>query len=217
MQSKEFISNCEALELVPAEELEFSSQERAETQATQRAKKIAHFKHQRGAEAKLQEIKEEKERYQRSLRGAARSSPVEAGEEDVLDDDGEEEREAWLTSISLSICKAFDLLFMLKKVEEMLIAVKEQQSKGGEDFASETPDEQTKQAETWHRDAASQAAFSNLSHVRPLLRMLLKVGRSFHKHEHNHQSLVFGPARSLSGGRLTSERKNDSPSLPTRS
>ncbi|RWW78740.1 hypothetical protein BHE74_00013031 [Ensete ventricosum] len=54
---------------------------------------IAHFKHQRGAEAKLQEIKEEKERYQRSLRGAARSSPVEAGEEDVLDDDGEEERE----------------------------------------------------------------------------------------------------------------------------
>ncbi|RWW18584.1 hypothetical protein GW17_00017421 [Ensete ventricosum] len=39
MQSKEFISNCEALELVPAEELEFSSQERAETQATQRAKK----------------------------------------------------------------------------------------------------------------------------------------------------------------------------------
>ncbi|RRT77606.1 hypothetical protein B296_00011408 [Ensete ventricosum] len=40
MQSKEFISNCEALELVPAEELEFSSQERADTQATQRAKKV---------------------------------------------------------------------------------------------------------------------------------------------------------------------------------
>lgn len=35
MQSKEFISICEALELVPEEELESSSQGGADTQATQ--------------------------------------------------------------------------------------------------------------------------------------------------------------------------------------
>lgn len=42
---------------------------------------------------KLLEIKERKERRGRSSRAAALSTPVEAGEEDVLDDDGEEERE----------------------------------------------------------------------------------------------------------------------------
>ncbi|XP_065004019.1 PP2A regulatory subunit TAP46-like isoform X1 [Musa acuminata AAA Group] len=67
---KEFISICEALELVPEEELESSSQGGADTRATQRAKKNAHFKLQRGAEAKLQEIKERKERRQQSLREA---------------------------------------------------------------------------------------------------------------------------------------------------
>ncbi|CAL9073162.1 unnamed protein product [Musa acuminata var. zebrina] len=60
---KEFISICEALELVPEAELESSSQGGADTRATQRAKK-------RGAEAKLQEIKERKERRQQSLREA---------------------------------------------------------------------------------------------------------------------------------------------------
>ncbi|URD97196.1 PP2A regulatory subunit [Musa troglodytarum] len=68
-------------------------------------------------------------------------------------------RGAWLTSISLSVFKAFDLLYMLKKEEEMFIAVKEKQSKGGEDFACEILDERTKQAEAWQRDASSRAAF----------------------------------------------------------
>ena len=54
---------------------------------------IARFKHQRAAESKLLEIKERKERRGRSTRAAALSTPVEAGEEEVLDDDGEEERE----------------------------------------------------------------------------------------------------------------------------
>ncbi|KAG6482700.1 hypothetical protein ZIOFF_059337 [Zingiber officinale] len=54
---------------------------------------VARFNRQRAAEAKLQEIKEKKERRHRSLRAAALSSPVEVGEDDVLDDDGEEERE----------------------------------------------------------------------------------------------------------------------------
>ncbi|KAJ6764769.1 IMMUNOGLOBULIN-BINDING PROTEIN 1 [Salix koriyanagi] len=74
---KEFISFCEAMELVPEEE----------------ALKIARYKHQRAAEAKLEEIKERKERRSRSTKASAVSTPVETGEEDMLDDDGEEERE----------------------------------------------------------------------------------------------------------------------------
>lgn len=54
---------------------------------------IARFKRQRAAESKLLEIKEQKERRGRSTKAAALSTPVEAGEEEVLDDDGEEERE----------------------------------------------------------------------------------------------------------------------------
>ncbi|CAL9133895.1 unnamed protein product [Musa textilis] len=207
---KEFISICEALELIPEEELERSIQRGANTPANQRAKKIARFKRQRAAEAKLQEIKEKKERRQRSLRAAALSSPVEVGEEDVLDDDGEEEREAWLTTISLSICKAFDLLEMLKKEEEMLVAAKERQSKEGEDFAREILDERTKRAETWHRNAASRAAFSKpaepitcATFAQDVIEGRAKLSQA---HEHKHQPLIFGPA-SLVGGRLTSERE----------
>ncbi|XP_042428900.1 PP2A regulatory subunit TAP46-like isoform X3 [Zingiber officinale] len=103
----EFISIFEALELVPEDELESFSQGGPDNFTTRRAKKVARFNRQRAAEAKLQEIKEKKERRHRSLRAAALSSPVEVGEDDVLDDDGEEEREAWITTISLSICKTW--------------------------------------------------------------------------------------------------------------
>ena len=47
------------------------------------------------------EIKERRERRGRSTRAAALSTPVEAGEEDVLDDDGEEEREVSCSSFLL--------------------------------------------------------------------------------------------------------------------
>ncbi|CAL5373497.1 unnamed protein product [Camellia sinensis] len=124
---KEFMSFCEAMELVPEEELESSAQGGSNSFADRRAKKIARFKRQRAAESKLLEIKERKERRGRSTKASALSTPVEAAEEDLLDDDVEEEREAWLTSISLAICKAFDLLEMLKKEEEMLSAIKERQ------------------------------------------------------------------------------------------
>ncbi|GJN28362.1 hypothetical protein PR202_gb16473 [Eleusine coracana subsp. coracana] len=83
---KEFISICEALELIPQDELELSRQKQPDTAANRRAQKKA-------AQTKLQEIKEKKERRVRSLRAAALSAPIEAEEEDVLEDDGEEERE----------------------------------------------------------------------------------------------------------------------------
>ncbi|KAM0891403.1 hypothetical protein ACQ4PT_026431 [Festuca glaucescens] len=157
---KEFISTCEALELVPENELELSRQGRPETAANRREQKVARFRRQKAAETKLQEIKERKERRGRSLRAAALSAPIEAGEEDDFEDDGEEEREAWLATISLALCKAFDLVDMLKKEEEMLLAVKERKEKDGSAFAREMLDERTQKAEAWHHNAASRAPYS---------------------------------------------------------
>ncbi|CAD6258384.1 unnamed protein product [Miscanthus lutarioriparius] len=178
---KEFIALCEVLELIPEDELELSRQKQPDTMANRRAQKVARFKRQKAAETKLQEIRERKERRGRSLRAAALSAPIEAGEEDDLEDDGEEEREAWLATISLAICKAFDLLDMLKKEEEMLLAVKERKAKDGNAFAREMLDERTKKAEAWHHNAANRVAYSK-------------------------PPLIFGPA-SLVGGGLTSERE----------
>ncbi|XP_020105779.1 PP2A regulatory subunit TAP46 isoform X2 [Ananas comosus] len=196
---KEFISICEALELIPEEELEISGQGGPDTFATRRAKKIARFKRQRAAEAKLQEIKERRERRGRSLRATALSTPIEAGEEDAVDDDGEEEREA------------FDLLDMLRKEEEMLLAVKERESKEGEkEFAREILDERTKKAEAWHQNAATRAPLAKpvepitcATFAQDVIEGRANISQA---HEHKHQPLIFGPA-SLVGGRLTSERE----------
>ncbi|KDO54219.1 hypothetical protein CISIN_1g015598mg [Citrus sinensis] len=199
------------MELVPEEELEAVAQAKPTAFTDQRARKIARFKRQRAAESKLQEIKERKERRGRSTRAAAPSAPVEAGEEDVLDDDGEEEREAWLTTISLAVCKALDLLEMLKKEEDMLSAVKERQLKGGEEEFSEVVlDERSKKAESWHRDAAIRAQYTKpaqpitcATFAQDVLEGRAKVSQA---HEHKHQPMIFGPA-SLVGGGLTSERE----------
>lgn len=209
---KEFISFCEAMELVPEEELEAVAQARPTAFADQRARKIARFKRQRAAESKLQEIQERKERRGRSTRAAALSAPVEAGEEDVLDDDGEEEREAWLTTISLAVCKALDLLEMLKKEEVMLSAVKERQLKKGgeEEFSQAVLDERSKKAESWHRDAAVRAQYTKPAQPITCATFAQDVlegrAKASEAHEHKHQPMIFGPA-SLVGGGLTSERE----------
>lgn len=210
-QLKGFISICEALELVPEEEIEASAQSGTDSAATRRAKKISRFRRQRAAEAKLQEIKERKERRRRSLRATALSSPVEPGEEDAFDDDGEEEREAWLITISLAICKALDLLEMLKKEEEMLVAVKERKAQEGDsELAREILDERTKRAEAWHKSSATRAPF--LKPVQPITcatfaqDVIEGRAKASDAHEHKHQPVIFGPA-SLIGGRLTSERE----------
>ncbi|KAJ4850798.1 PP2A regulatory subunit tap46 [Turnera subulata] len=208
---KEFISFCEAMELVPQEEMQLSSQGSSNTFADRRAQKIARFRRQRAAEAKLLEIKERKERRGRSTKAAALSSPIEAGDEDLLDDDGEEEREAWLTTISLAICKAFDLLEMLKKEEEMLSAVKERQQKEGERaFSQSILDERTKKAEAWHRNAAVRAQYIKpaqpitcATFAQDVLEGRAKVSEF---HDHKHQPMTFGPA-SLVSGSLTTERE----------
>ncbi|XP_039029102.1 PP2A regulatory subunit TAP46-like [Hibiscus syriacus] len=208
---KEFISFCEAMELVPQEELEASAKGASNSFADRRALKIARFRRQKAAETKLTEIKEWKERRGRSTKAAALSTPVEVGEDDQLDDDGEEEREAWLTTISLAICKAFDLLEMLKKEEEMLSAIKEKQLKDGEkEFSEANLDDRTKKAEAWHRDAASRARYTQpaapitcATFAQDVIEGRANVSQA---HVHKHQPMIFGP-QSLIGGSLTSERE----------
>ncbi|KAM3288980.1 PP2A regulatory subunit TAP46 [Capsicum chacoense] len=208
---KEFISFCETMELVPEEEMETSKQGGANALADRRAKKIARFKRQRAAESKLLELKERKERRGRSTKASALSTPVETGEDDVLDDDGEEEREAWLTTISLALSKAFDLLEMLNNEEEMLSAINEKQLQDGEEeFSQLVLDERTKKVETWHRDAAARAHYTKpaapitcATFAQDVLEGRANVSQA---HEHKHQPLIFGPA-SLVGRNPTSERE----------
>ncbi|KAJ8574115.1 hypothetical protein K7X08_025920 [Anisodus acutangulus] len=208
---KEFISFCETTELVPEDEIEPSTQGGASSFVDRRAKKIARFKRQRAAESKLLELKERKERRGRSTKAAALSSPVETGEDDVSDDDGEEEREAWLTTISLALCKAFDLLEMLKKEEEMLSAVREKQLQDGEkEFSQLILGERTQKAESWHRDAAARARYTKpaapitcATFAQDVIEGRAKVSQA---HEHKHQPLLFGPA-SLVGQNPTTERE----------
>ncbi|XP_075502524.1 PP2A regulatory subunit TAP46 [Primulina tabacum] len=208
---KEFISFCEAMELVPEDELESSMQSRSNSSADQRAKKIARFKRTKAAESKLLEIKERKERRGRSTRASALSTPIERGEQDLEDDDGEEEREAWMTAISLALCKSFDLSEMLKKEEEMLLAVKENQSKEGDDnYSQSTLNERTHKAEAWHRDAAARARYTKpatpitcATFAQDVLEGRAKVSQF---HEHKHQPMIFGPA-SLVSKNPTSERE----------
>ncbi|KAK4371681.1 hypothetical protein RND71_007065 [Anisodus tanguticus] len=208
---KEFISFCETMELVPEDEIEISTQGGASSFVDQRAKKIARFKRQRAAESKLLELKERKERRGRSTKAAALSSPVETREDDVSDDDGEEEREAWLTTISLALCKAFDLLEMLKKEKEMLSTVREKQLQDGEkEFSQLILGERTQKAESWHRDAAARARYTKpaapitcATFAQDVIEGRAKVSQA---HEHKHQPLLFGPA-SLVGQNPTTERE----------
>nr|GMC71967.1 PP2A regulatory subunit TAP46-like [Ipomoea batatas] len=208
---KEFIAFCEAMELVPEDELETSIPTGPNAFADRRAKKIARFKRQKAAESKLLELKERKERRGRSTKASALSTPVEVGEEDVLDEDGEEEREVWLTTISLALCKAIDLLEMLKKEEEMLSAIKEKQLEEGETLISQAIlDERTKKAEAWHRDAAARSQYINPAMPITCATFAQDVieGRAnvSQVHEHKHQPLIFGPA-SLVGRNPTTERE----------
>ncbi|CAN4094836.1 unnamed protein product [Withania somnifera] len=197
---KEFISFCEAMELVPEEEMETSKQGGANTFADRRAKKIARFKRQRAAESKLLELKERKERRGRSTKASALSTPVETREDDALDEDGEEEREAWLTTISLALSKAFDLLEMLNKEEEMLSAIKEKQLQDGEkEFSQLALDEPAARAHYTKPAAPITCA----TFAQDVIEGRANVSQA---HEHKHQPLIFGPA-SLVGRNPTTERE----------
>ncbi|KAK4373775.1 hypothetical protein RND71_004452 [Anisodus tanguticus] len=218
---KELISFCEIMELVREEEMETSKQGGANTFADCRAKKIARFKRQRAAESKLLELKERKERRGRSTKASALSTPVETGEDDVLDGDGEEEHPctsynhasvllAYLYHPSTAL-QAFDLLEMLNKEEEMLSAIKEKQLQDGEkEFSQLVLDECTKKVETWHRDDAARAHYTKpvapitcATFAQDVIEGRVQVSQA---HEHKHQPLLFRPA-SLVGRNPTTERE----------
>ncbi|CAN6276041.1 unnamed protein product [Urochloa humidicola] len=98
---------------------------------------------------------------------------------------------------------------MLKKEEEMLLAVKERKEKDGNAFACEMLDERTQKAEAWHHNAANRAPYAKpadpitcATFAQDVLEGRASVSQA---HEHKHRPLIFGPA-SLGGG-LTSERE----------
>nr|VDD21765.1 unnamed protein product [Brassica oleracea] len=189
---------CEAMELVPEDELEASSRGGSAPPADRRALKIARFKRQKAAESRLLEIKERKERLGRSTKAATLSTPVGSGEEeeeDITDDDSEEERDVRpLFCYALYSFQAIDLMEMLNRVS----AIKEQQLKNGEDeFSRDALDDRIKKAETWHRDAAARVLYSRPA--QPITFASVSQG-----HEHKHQPMIFGPASIVNGG-LSSE------------
>lgn len=207
---KEFISFCEIMDLVPSDELETYSQGSSKSTDI-RAKKIARFRRQKAAESKLLEIMERKERRGRSTKAAALSSPVDTGDEEIEDGDGEEEREAWLTTLSLALCKAFDLLDMLKREEEMLSAIREKQKQEGEKEVSQAIlDERAKKAEDWHRDAAARVQYVKPAPPITCATFAQDVieGRASvsDAHDHKHQPMIFGPT-SLVSRNPTTERE----------
>ncbi|KAK4725659.1 hypothetical protein R3W88_030576 [Solanum pinnatisectum] len=184
---REFISFCETTELVPEEEMETSKQGGANTFADRRAKK---------------------ERRGRSTKASSLSTPVESGEDDGLDVDGDKEREI---SKHPCLCHAFDLLEMLNKEEEILSAIKEKQLQDGEkEFSQLVLDERTKKVETWHRDAAARAPYTKTAAPITCATFAQDVieGRDnvSQAHEHKHKPLIFGPA-SLVGRNPTTERE----------
>ncbi|GJT59905.1 PP2A regulatory subunit TAP46 [Tanacetum coccineum] len=90
---------------LPEDELEASTQGGQNAVVDKRVKKIAWFKRQRAAESKLLELNKRKERRGRSTRAIALSSPVDTGDDNVQDDDGEEERQEGNVEISQAILK----------------------------------------------------------------------------------------------------------------
>lgn len=208
---KEFIAFCEAMELLPEDELETSIPAGPNGFADRRAKKIARFKRQKEAESKLLELKERNERRGRSTRASALSTHVDVGQEDEPDEDGEEGREVWLATVSLSLCKAIDLLEMLRKEEEMLSAIKEKELEEGQTQISQAMlDERTMKAEAWHRDAAARSQYTRPAKPITCATFAQDVieGRAnvSQMHEHKHQPLIFGPA-SLVGRNPTTVRE----------
>eukprot|EP00249_Psilotum_nudum_P035979 c6074_g1_i1 orf=716-1903(-) len=206
---KVFISTCERLELVPDAELLLLTEEGTPSSDVRRTAKIARFKRVKAAEIRLQEIKEMKERRRRSMQASVKSHAVEHGEEDVLDEFGEEEREAWITQISLFLCKALDLLETLKREEEV-ISVRGNQD-DHELLTKEMLEQRASRAEAWHREASTRAKTSKPPQPITCATFAQDVieGRASISdgHHHTHGPFVFGPASLVSGPILTERQK----------
>ncbi|KAI5063949.1 hypothetical protein GOP47_0020619 [Adiantum capillus-veneris] len=198
---KMFISSCERLDLVPDAEMSAFNQEAPMTAERRRATKIARFKRVKAAESKLQDIKERRERRGRSRGAAAKGSVTDHGEDHTEDEFEEEEREAWLAQIALSLCKALDLLEMLKLEAELLANEQDTPTRA-------TLEERASKAEAWHKDAASRARTAKppqpitcATFAQDVIEGRASIGQG---HDHRHQPL-FGPASLV--GDISTERQ----------
>lgn len=219
----EFLRSGERLGFLSDTEFRTVSQEVALDPEARRAEKIARFKRQRATEAKILELYERKERRRRSMQAAARASSGEHGEDDLQDVDEEEQREAWMMQISLALCKALDLLEMLRKEAEMLAAVQA----SGEDLLSRAVlDDRISRAEAWHRDASAKSRTSKPAQAISCATFAQDVieGRASLQRGHDHTKVpVFGPVSMVSGNivserdRIVAEVFQPSHSLPSMS
>ncbi|KAE8705277.1 PP2A regulatory subunit TAP46 [Hibiscus syriacus] len=183
---KEFISFCEAMELVPQDELEASAQGASNSFADRRVLKIARFTRQRAAEAKLTEIRERKERRGRS-------------------------QKLLPYPLLLRLVRMISWITMGRRKERLGLLLSRWLfvRKGKKNFLT-VLDDRTKKAEAWHRDAASRARYTQPA--APITRATFAQdvieGREnvSQAHDHKHQPMIFGP-QSLIGGSLTSERE----------
>jgi len=206
-----FIRSCERLELLSESEAQSLAREAPATPDIRRAEKVARFRKQRAAESKLQEIRERKERRRRSMQATAKAATVEHGEENLPDEDDEEEREAWFTQISLALCKALDLVEMLRREEEMLVAVQAANNEGRESFSKEILDERHSRAEDWHRQGVSKAQSSRpaqpincATYAQDVIEGRVPI-QPTHTHTHG-APMLFGPASMVSGS-LSTDRE----------
>lgn len=204
---KVFMSSCERLDLLPDAEFSAFNQEAPVTADARRATKIARFKRAKAAESKLQELRERRERRGRSRGAAAKGSMADHGDDNIGDEFEDEEREAWLSQISLSLCKALDLAEMLK-LEEEVLGVKHSEN-GQEVLTRSMLDVRTSTAEARHKNAATRAKtwkaaqpITCATFAQDVIEGRASIGQG---HEHNHQPL-FGPA-SLVGDHITTERQ----------
>ncbi|KAL9256294.1 PP2A regulatory subunit TAP46-like protein [Drosera capensis] len=175
---KEFSSFCEAMELIPQEELESTGQSGSNSGADRRARKPFSMQLSQAdaqslclfhLDCSIQEPKNSgvlaagnqgaRERRGRSTRAATSSTPLRRVKRMSMMK-MEKKRERLGLQPSLWHC-ALDLLEMLKLEEDMLSAMREKQLQNGtKEFSQDVLDERAKRAEAWHRTAAARARFT---------------------------------------------------------
>eukprot|EP00897_Mesotaenium_endlicherianum_P002760 jgi/Mesen1/2511/ME000016S01859 len=228
---KAFVSQCEALGLMSAEEREAAGNEVSSDPATRRAQKIARHRRQKALEGQLAALEER--RQARSGARRKQQSGQEIDEDDTAADeqmDDPDERKAWLLRISLALDKALDLTGMLKREEEMLKSAAQYADAhpdGRQSLSRESLDLRTQQAMSRHMSASRQAYSSRPSapiHCSTFAQNVIEGRQNpSHKHTHGPGHVVFGPS-SMVGGALTTDRERivaqvfqPSHSLPTMS
>ncbi|GBG65903.1 hypothetical protein CBR_g54194 [Chara braunii] len=223
-----FVRSCDRLGLLPEGDREAISREKPADLQTRRTEKIARFKRQRAAEAKLQELAGLRERRLRSSQAGAQG-PAEGGDDNSTlaeEECDDEERELWFLKIGLALAKALDLLDSLQREEELLTASRDDGGNLREEYQKAVMDERLAKAERQHREMAASAAAGrggDRRHVSLIGRDAIegrrsgggggasvgplssRLGHAQHLSQHRCPHQIFGPA-SLMGKTAAGER-----------